>query len=141
MSRLLSLIVFGHVLAVAHAEPWPGWRGQRGDGISSETNVPLVWSETENIRWKLPLSGPGNSSPIVWGDRVFLTQSLDKKGHKRAIFCIDRAKGTIRWQREVEYSEDEPSAYHQPCSATPVTDGERVIACFGSAGLTCWDME
>jgi outer membrane protein assembly factor BamB len=85
------------------------------------------------------LPGPGNSSPVVWGDRVFLTQALDK-GRRRAVLCFDRGTGKVLWQRETPYKEEEPTHDTNPyCSATPVTDGERVIASLGSAGLVCYD--
>ena len=79
---------FSLLLIVALGGPvdgadWPAWRGVNGDGLSPEKNLPTTWTAVDNIRWKLALPGPGNSSPIVWGERVFITQSLDH-GHKRA---------------------------------------------------------
>src|SRR5262245_31911549 len=85
------------------AENWPSWRGPRGDGTSAEKNLPTSWSSTENVRWKVKLSGPGNSSPIVWGQRVFLTQSVDKKGTERAVLCFDRADGKLVWQKSISF--------------------------------------
>jgi outer membrane protein assembly factor BamB len=126
----------------AAAENWPGFRGPRSDGRSVEKAVPLTWSATENVRWKVELPGPGNSSPIVWGKRVFITQSLDKKGHQRVLMCLGRKDGKKLWERKVEYEPDEPTFepffYGQ---ATPVTDGERVIVSFGSAGLYCYSID
>jgi outer membrane protein assembly factor BamB len=85
------------------------------------------------------LPGPCNSSPIVWGDRVFVAQALDG-GSRRTLICLDRADGKLLWQSGTTYNEKEPSQQNNPfCSATPVTDGERVIASFGSAGLYCYD--
>ncbi|HEY8504031.1 MAG TPA: PQQ-binding-like beta-propeller repeat protein [Gemmataceae bacterium] len=125
----------------AAAENWPAWRGPTGQGVSSEKDVPLKWSATENVRWKLPLPEPGNSTPIVWGDRVFITQSLDK-GARRAVLCIDRAGGKVLWQRDVPYEGEEPKhATNTYCAASPVTDGERVVASHGSAGMVCYDFE
>jgi outer membrane protein assembly factor BamB len=140
MTRRLSasLIVLAWA-GLASAGNWPAWRGPQGDGHSPENNVPLRWSAGENVRWKAPLPGPGNSSPVVWGDRVFLTQALDK-GARRAVLCFDRADGKLLWQKETAYAEKEPTHQTNPyCSATPVTDGERVIASLGSAGLVCYD--
>src|SRR5207244_5161731 len=87
------------------------------------------------------LPGPGMSSPIVWGDRLFLTQALDKEGHQRALLCFDRKDGKELWRRVTEYAEKESTYPGEPhyCSASPVTDGERVVASFGSAGLVCCD--
>jgi outer membrane protein assembly factor BamB len=140
-----ALIALFTVLAgagLASADNWPAFRGPHRDGHSPEKSLPLTWSATENVRWKIGLPGPGNSSPVVWGDRIFLTQSLDKKGHKRALWCLARKDGSKIWQREVEYAGDEPTYegwfYAQ---ATPVTDGQRIIVSFGSAGLYCYDMD
>jgi outer membrane protein assembly factor BamB len=135
----LAVVVSG---SWAMAENFPGWRGSKDNGQLAEKNLPLTWSEKENVRWKVPLPGEGNSSPIIWGQRVFITQSLDKPGHKRAILCLDRASGTLLWQRFVPFEPNEPThGTNSFCSATPLTDGQRVIASFGSAGLYCWDMD
>jgi len=131
------------VAATAFSAPtgnWPGWRGPDGNGVSSEKNLPVKWSTTENVRWHVPLPGPCNSSPIVWGNRVFVTQALDG-GNRRTVMCFDRADGKLLWQSGAAYSDKEPTQQQNNpyCSATPVTDGERVIASFGSAGLYCYD--
>jgi outer membrane protein assembly factor BamB len=124
------------------AENWPGWRGPRGDGTSAEKEVPTTWSPAENVRWKVKLPGPGNSSPIVWGNRVFLTQAFDRKGTERAVLCFDRVGSKLVWQKSIAYKGDEPTHGTNPyCSSTPVTDGERVIASHGSAGVVCYDFE
>jgi outer membrane protein assembly factor BamB len=137
-AALLLLLAAG----AAWGENWPGWRGPRGDGTSTETNLPTKWSPTENVRWHVKLPGPGNSSPVVWGDRVFLTQSLDKAGTQRAVMCFDRKDGKLLWQQAVPFKGKEPTHGTNPyCSATPVTDGERVIASHGSAGVLCYDFD
>lgn len=144
MRRLLSLALLAGGALPAAAENWPGWRGPRGDGTSAEKGVPTSWSPKENVRWKVKLPGPGNSSPIVWGDRVFITQSLDKGGAERAVMCFDREKGELLWKKGVAYDDKEKEPTHgtNPYSAaTPVTDGERVIASHGSAGVVCYDLK
>ncbi len=121
------------------AANWPGFRGPAGDGVSLEKELPLRWSATENVRWKAPLPEGGNSSPIVWANRVFLTQAVDK-GSRRLVMCFDRADGRLLWQRESPYLEKESTHPDNPyCSATPVTDGTHVIASLGSAGMVCYD--
>jgi outer membrane protein assembly factor BamB len=125
----------------ACAENWPAWRGSTGMGISQETNLPLRWSTTENVLWKTPLPDRGNSTPIIWRDRVFVTQAIEKEG-RRTLMCFDRATGNLRWQNGVVYREKEPTHSTNPyCSASPVTDGELVIASYGSAGVSCYDFE
>jgi len=93
----------------ARAENWPAWRGPRGDGTSTEKEVPTSWSPSENVRWKVKLPGPGNSTPIVWGNRIFLTQALDRKGTERAVLCFDRAGGKLLWQKSVSFKGEEPT--------------------------------
>jgi outer membrane protein assembly factor BamB len=125
----------------AWAGNWPGWRGPEGTGVSADEHVPQTWSTNENIRWHAALPGPGNSSPIVWRNRVFITQSV-KNENRRTLMCLDRATGKLLWQSGVSYTEDEPTQENNPyCSGTPATDGERVIASFGSAGVYCYDFE
>jgi outer membrane protein assembly factor BamB len=132
----------GYILLLTSAaeDNWPGWRGPFGDGRSTEKNAPLTWNRTENVRWKAALPQPGNSSPIVWADRIFLTCALDAKGQQRALLCFARKDGQLLWKKAIDYKDDEPTHQTNPsCSATPVTDGERIIASFGSAGLFCFD--
>jgi outer membrane protein assembly factor BamB len=91
------------------------------------------------VKWKVPLPDRGNSTPIVWGSRVFVTQPLEKE-NRRTLLCLDRADGKLLWQSGVTYTDKEASHKTNPqCSASPVTDGERVIAFFGSAGLFAYD--
>jgi outer membrane protein assembly factor BamB len=149
--------------AAAQADNWPGWRGPTGQGLSLDKDVPLTWSPKENVRWKVALAAPGNSTPIIWGDRVFITQASDKTlwppkvpkdfpkntspggaaiAEKRSVLCFERTTGKLLWQRDVIYKEPEATHSTNPfCSASPVTDGERVIASHGSAGLVCYDFE
>ena len=111
------------------------------NGYCQEKHLPTKWSPTENVRWTTPLPGPGNSTPIIWGDRIFMTQALDK-GKERAVICFERKTGNKLWQRAIPYAEKETTHETNPyCSASPVTDGERVIASHGSAGVVCYDFE
>jgi outer membrane protein assembly factor BamB len=136
--RHLSLALLLAVPA-AHAENWPGWRGPTGLGHSADKDPPLTWGPTENVRWKAPVPDRGNASPVAWGDRVFLTQATDK-GAKRGVLCLDRTTGKENWARYVDFAGKEPTHSTNPHgSATCVTDGERVIASLGSAGLLCLD--
>jgi len=125
--------------SIATAENWPAWRGPEANGISHEKNLPLKWSTTENVRWKAPLPDRGNSTPVVWGNRVFVTQAIEKQG-KRLLLCFDRKSGKLLWQSGVDFPERETTHQTNPyCSASPATDGERVVVSFASAGLYCYD--
>jgi outer membrane protein assembly factor BamB len=129
---ILILFTWGAV-----AGNWPAWRGPEGTGVAKENNVPLHWSTNENICWRAPLPDRGNSTPIVWEKRVFVTQT---EGSRRMLMCFDRMTGKLLWQQGPMYAEAEPTHETNPiCSSSPVTDGERVIAWFGSAGLYCYD--
>ena len=123
----------------ARADTWPAWRGPFGTGVCTEKNLPLHWTTNENVRWRVPLPERGNSTPIVWSERIFITQAVEKEG-RRAVICFDRRDGKLLWQSGVTNAEKEVTHSTNPyCSASPVTDGERVIASFASAGLYCYD--
>src|SRR5436853_881088 len=120
-----------------NAGNWPGWRGPLGTGICEEKNLPVHWNATNNIKWRVPLPEPGNSTPIVWGEFIFVTQPI---GQQRMVLCFNRAAGKLLWQSGVTSRQQEPTHSSNPyCSASPVTDGERVIASFASDGLYCYD--
>ena len=123
------------------AEDWPAWRGPAGTGISTEKSPPIHWTDKENVCWRVPLPDRGNSTPIVWGDRVFITQAIEKD-QRRTVMCFSRRDGKLLWQSGIVAKERESTNTQNPyCSASPVTDGERVIASFGSSGLYCYDMD
>ncbi|MCI0535236.1 MAG: PQQ-like beta-propeller repeat protein [Verrucomicrobiales bacterium] len=135
----LAALLFGLIVHSASADNWPTWRGPTGMGLSPEADLPMHWSATENIRWKTPLPESGNSTPVVWGNRIFVTQAL-KKENRRNLMCFNRADGKLVWQAGVTHTEKELSHETNPyCSASPVTDGQRVIAWFGSAGVAAYD--
>ena len=124
------VVLFFFVAGLIRAENWPGWRGPSGDGISAGKGIPTKWSSTENIAWKIAVPGEGHSSPIVWGDKVFLTSSLTEK-NKRILLCIDRLSGQTVWQRDVVQSP--PETIHRlnsRASGTPATDGKQVYVTF-----------
>jgi len=133
--RVIALNLFVSLPIIA--SNWPQWRGPQGIGVSSEQNLPLVWSTNENVRWRVPLPERGNSTPIIWDQRVFLTQAAE---NRRTVMCFNRDDGKLLWQSGVTYPEKEATHETNPlCSASPVTDGELVIASFASAGLYCYD--
>lgn len=127
---LFVLCVLANLSSVAEAENWTRFRGPNGQGVSGETDLPLRWSATENIVWKTPIPGTGWSSPIVFGDRIFLT-STTEEGVSCRVICVNRTDGSIAWNTEVH--RQEPGAKRRQNSyatPTPVTDGERVYAVF-----------
>jgi hypothetical protein len=123
------------------ADHWPRFRGPDGQGIARTRGLPLHWSRSENVVWRTPLP-PGNSSPIIWGERIFLT-SAAADGSRRSVHCLRRRDGELLWTALCPPHEAEPMVRDKNgyASATPVTDGERVITYFGSGGLLALDFE
>lgn len=140
---------------------WPQWRGPLGTGVAPNAQPPIEWSETKNIRWKTVLPGKGHSTPIVWGDRVFLTAAIPfgeptkpryvrpgahdnlalTQNHEFAVLALSRKTGEILWQQVVQKAIPHEAGHVTAsyASASPVTDGEHVFAHFGSHGLYCLD--
>lgn len=146
-----------------HAGNWPQFRGPGATGVAEGANLPETWSTTENVKWKTAIPGHGWSSPIAWGDRIFLTSVIPvgeteapKKGlylqgerpaptieHRFILYAIDFASGRIVWEREVHRGVP-PQARHLKntfASETPVTDGRRVYAAFGNIGIFAFDFD
>ncbi|HEV7396887.1 MAG TPA: PQQ-binding-like beta-propeller repeat protein [Pyrinomonadaceae bacterium] len=171
-SRLILPITF--VLAVialtatAGATNWPGWRGPTGQGVSTEKNLPAEWSSTKNVKWKTPIAGRGHSSPIVWGNRIFLTTAIegpvvpgakavehidegkpylhpDSVGadhkHTFKVFALDRDTGKVIWEQTAFEGTPYDNRHRKAsfASSTPVTDGKNVYAFFGTEGLFAYD--
>ena len=137
ISQLLLAFAAAGVCTLPAAN-WPAWRGPTADGISTEKGLPVKWSKTENVAWRVELPEAGNSTPIVWGDRIFLTQSV---GDRRTLMCLSRKDGALLWQQGVTTKVKEPTHQTNPyCSGSPVTDGECVIVWFGTDGLHCYDL-
>lgn len=128
-------------ITVASADDWPAWRGPTDTGVSREADLPVTWGPSANVKWKIALPGPGSSTPIVWKQSVILTQAKEG-GKQRSTICLNRIDGSLRWESGLEYSEREPThGDNTYCSASPVTDGERIIVSYGSAGMLCYDFE
>ncbi len=124
-------------LAFAQDE-WPQFRGPNGQGHANVTSAPTSWSETENITWKADIPGSGFSSPVISGDRIWLTTALDE-GHSLHALCIDRASGDIVQNVKVfaELNPPKINVTNSYASPTPVIDGDRVFVCFGTMGTAC----
>ena len=134
------------LLAVLPASPslpasvWPRWRGPMENGHTAETGLPVKWTDSD-VAWKTPLPGSGQSSPIIWGDRIFLTAALDQ-GRERIVFAVDRKSGKILWQRSAWKGEPEKvhimNGWASPSCAT---DGEIVVAFFGRGGIHAYSVD
>ncbi len=148
--------------AAPAADAWPQFRGPRSSGVGEGTGLPEAWSATENVLWKAKIPGRGWSSPVVWGDRVFVTAAIQEEGQPEQVkkglyiggnrpttgevqrwmvYCIDWATGKIVWERTAgrrapRYGRHLKNSF---ASETPATDGQRIYAYFGGLGLFCYD--
>ncbi|MGL5097007.1 MAG: PQQ-binding-like beta-propeller repeat protein, partial [Planctomycetia bacterium] len=166
-SILLSVLTAAVPGESARDAHWPQWRGPQADGTAPTADPPLVWSEQQNVRWKVALPGRGSSSPIVWGDKVFVAAAAptDKKGpstdtpqgskrfekkteasdvvHEFIVLCLDKNTGKELWRdlaaERVPHEGHHPS--HSYCGGSPATDGERLYVSFGSSGTFCYDLD
>jgi outer membrane protein assembly factor BamB len=162
---------FAHIaFAQTREDYWPTWRGPNADGVAPKGDPPVTWSETENIKWKVQLPDSGESTPVIWGNRIFLQTAVptseessagfseehpEKDRHQQSraaksttpwrfgLLCLDRETGKTLWDEtavvKVPHARHHVSSSHSAFS--PVTDGERVWASFGSQGLFCFDVE
>ncbi len=136
----LAGLVVSSVLNLATAADWPAFRGPHGNGWSDEKSAPTKWSSSENIRWKFKLPDEGNSSPIVVGDKVFVT-CAQEQGAKRGLYCLNRADGKELWSQVVNFGRVMPTHKTNPyCAPTPASDGKHVVVWHATAGLYCYDM-
>lgn len=143
---------------------WPQWRGPRHTGEAPHADPPVSWSERKNIRWKIKLPGKGHSTPIVWGDQVFVTTAVPygetfvpkysgasgahdnvpvSRRYQFAVLALGRRDGALMWRRDLCESLPHEGGHETAslASNSPVTDGEHVYACFGSRGLYCLDFD
>jgi len=160
----VPLVLFLFTALAFSSDQWPQFRGPQSTGVADDPNLPDTWSTTRNVIWKTEIPGSGWSSPVVWGDRIFLTSVISsvapeapKKGlyfggnregipadeHRWMVYAVDWKTGKIAWERELHRGVPATSHHlkNTYASETPVTDGERVYAYFGNLGLFVFDME
>lgn len=159
------LLTCGSIAAAAElSQGWPHWRGPFDNGVAPHGRPPIRWSETNNVRWKTPLPGKGHSSPIVIDGKVFVTAAIPfgpetkpfysgaegahdnfpvKQAHRFVVIAVDAATGKIAWETTVRETFPHEGGHYTGslASNSPVTDGERLYADFGSRGLYCLDFD
>jgi len=135
---LFLYLVLSAASAWAAGDDWPQFRGPDGQGHATASGLPVTWSEDENIRWKVPVAGAGWSSPVVFGEQIWLTTSIDAEQSLHAI-CIDRETGEVLQNVEVFREADlgRIAAKNSHASPTPVVDGRNVFVHFGAHGTAC----
>jgi hypothetical protein len=138
---------------IASAENWPQFRGHGGNASVANVDLPLHWSGTKNMAWKTALPGRGSSSPVVWGEHIFLTaftgfgtpDTADKSKLRLHVICFDRNNGAIVWDKSIAanpLTQDFTKRIqdHGYATSTPATDGQAVYAFFGVSGIVAYDM-
>lgn len=136
-SRLFVCLVL-LTTTVTQAGNWPNWRGPNNDGISEESGLPTSWDSEQNVAWKLTLPGSGGATPVVWGDRIFLTAVV---GDELTLICVG-TDGETRWSKVVSTgNKDVRGDEGNSAANSPSTDGEHVWAMFANGALACFTVE
>lgn len=144
-SCLLAPALLADLVPVVDGE-WPRWRGPFNTGVA-RGSAPVEWTDTENVKWKVDVPGRGHSSPVIWGNKLFITTAIrtgSSGEYRHLLLCYDRATGSLLWEKEA-VRETPHEGYHRTygsyASHSPVTDGEHVIAYFGSRGVYAYDLD
>jgi outer membrane protein assembly factor BamB len=139
-----TLMTFGllmTIVSVPRAENWPQWRGPSANGLSGEKNLPVKWTPTENITWKVALPAWSGSTPIIWGDRIFLNVAEDLKqqtGDNLFLWCVDRTNGNVLWKQPLGGGNHQERKQNMS-TPSPVTDGTNVWVMTGMGILKAFD--
>jgi outer membrane protein assembly factor BamB len=164
MKRILSICLLICLASVVHAQNWPSFRGANASGVADGKPTPTTWNveKGENILWKTPIPGLAHASPVVWGNKLFITSAIssnpkpflrvglfgdvdsdkDVSKHTWHVYCLDKQTGKILWDKiaaeGVPKIKRHIKATH--ANSSPVTDGKYVVAFFGAEGLYCYDV-
>lgn len=164
----LAVTIFAGSIVAQRTSPntshWPQWRGPDFNGMA-RGDAPVKWSDTENLKWKTAIPGRGHSTPVVWGDKIFLTTAIPtgtsapssqagrggpgggagaNQEHQFVVICLDKKTGKTFWQKTAKTAvphEGYHGTYGSFASNSPVTDGQNVYAFFGSRGVYCYDVD
>src|SRR6266498_1446573 len=128
-TMITTCLLFATLVAGPAADNWPRFRGADGTGTADDKNIPITFDANKNVVWKVALPGVGNSSPIVWGNRLFI-HATSKDGKTRSLLCLDAANGKIRRERSVSGEHVKLRADSSFASSTPTTDGQAVYVSF-----------
>jgi outer membrane protein assembly factor BamB len=134
---LVAFSSLGPLASQARSENWPQWRGPSGTGISGESNLPSKWSATENIAWSMDMPGSSGATPVVWGDRIFVSSS---EGKSLVMMCIS-TDGKLLWKKAVGAGNRQARGDGNMASPTPSTDGKHVWVFYGTGVLVCFDVD
>jgi outer membrane protein assembly factor BamB len=165
MKCLIALALCLGFASATYSQNWPSFRGQNGTGVGDGNDPPTTWDteKSTNILWKTPIPGLGHSSPIIWGDRIFVTTAVsssansqfvhgltetaasadDNSKHSFRVYCLNKKTGSIIWEKAIydglpKVRRHVKGSYANP---TPATDGKNLVVSFGSEGLYCFDLD
>ena len=141
LPHITTILFVSHLVpaVVSQAENWPMWRGPQRNGISQEKDLPIKWSQTENVAWRLPLPGAAPSTPVIWQDQIFLTSTV-RDSQQTLLLCVDTA-GKLIWQRAIGEGESEQAEQNNLAAPSPSTDGQLVWTMTGNGTITCHDFD
>lgn len=158
------LLVLQSCIPSTWADPWPQFRGPQGSQIAPDNKLPQVWNHDQNVKWQVKIPGRAWSSPVAWGDKIFITTAVDEvlessvsssravasgsrikptNDHRWAIYCLDKDTGNVLWRQVATRGKPTMTTHSDNtyASETPVTDGQRIYAYFGMKGLYCYDVQ
>ncbi|MCP4710720.1 MAG: PQQ-like beta-propeller repeat protein, partial [Planctomycetes bacterium] len=163
---LLSLLIVGlMVVSVGAQQNWPSFRGESAMGSAEGFETAVEWdvAELENVLWKIPIPGLGHSSPVIWGDRIYVTTAVSSAGQQLLrvglygdgnstsedgefrwmVYCIDKKTGKVIWEKTAFIGKPQIKRHPKNSHATPTpcTDGKHLVVFFASEGLYCYDMD
>jgi outer membrane protein assembly factor BamB len=139
MRRALLILTMSLATGVVASANWPAWRGPAGDGVSAEKNLPVKWSPTENIAWKLQLPQWSGATPVIWGDTIFLNVA-EADGNNLSLWAVSRSKGDVLWKRPLSTGNNKQRKQNMS-SPSPVTDGTLVWVMTGTGFLRAFDFK
>lgn len=132
-----ALLLTSSLLAPAFAENWPQWRGPRLDGSSAEKGLPLKWSKTENVAWRVPMPARSGATPVIWGERIFLNVA---EGGRLYLWCLNRKNGAVLWKKHLSDG-DVMMRKQNMSSPSPATDGQTVWVMTGTGIFKAFDFQ
>ena len=140
MGRVGAVITLALVTVSVRSADWPQWRGPHFNGSGDARELPVQWTETENVKWRIPLPGPDAATPIVWNDRIFISTRDEQSGELLAI-CVNRGDGSELWKTKLGMGYSAGRRRHTLASPSPVTDGTHVYFLFGTGDLAKLDLD
>src|SRR5688572_16028317 len=131
LRALLILLASGTTFAVA--QDWSRFRGPNGTGVSDSKDIPVAWTE-KDFKWRVPIAGHSHSTPVLWGDKLFVQSATKDEGRERMLLCLSKTDGKELWSKKLTLPTHKPGNRNSGyANSSPAVDADRVYACFVSA--------